>query len=212
MMKNLIKIAIKIGIAVAFYIVINNVLNRNWITASILLSSLIFFMVLYRYITNYIEEKEHLLEIIGSIDENIIVMRLKSVCLWYLKKSYLNKYSYYLFSVLIIVFTSAIPIINQTNLFNNSLVIVSIISAISSVLATLITVLNMKKIWYNSRLTLELIKEQIFLYKCKTKEYSNSNEADIIFAENISNIISMERNKWHNMIIKNNEVSVPKGN
>ncbi|QZY56943.1 DUF4231 domain-containing protein [Crassaminicella profunda] len=122
-----------------------------------------------------------------SIDNEIIRNRVENLLNCYIKKATYYKYAYYTLSIVIIVINAGIPIVHHLH-WGKSILFVSISSAVASVIASIITLLNIKDIWFRYRSNVKILKKECMLFNCECGNYDDKNR-EKIFISNIEDII-----------------------
>lgn len=122
-----------------------------------------------------------------SIDNEVIRRRIEDLLTYYTKKATYYQYAYYILSIVIIVINASIPVIHHLHL-EKSIVIVSISSAVASVIASIITLLNIKDIWFRYRRNIKILKKECMLFNCQCGNY-NGEDKEKIFIVNVEDII-----------------------
>ncbi|MCT4618218.1 MAG: DUF4231 domain-containing protein [Marinisporobacter sp.] len=147
------------------------------------------------------EEIESLDNFTEMIENQIIKSRVKHLLEWYVKKATSYKCCYYILSIAMIIINASIPVIHQFK-WEQSKIFVSSISAIASIIASILTLVSVKDTWFRYRKHVELIKTECMLFNCQCGDYSKEDR-EKIFIENIENIISEERGYWEKFKFKN---------
>lgn len=142
-------------------------------------------------------------ELLSNIENIKIRKRVTQVVIWNIKKATKYKYRYYWMSISIIILTGSIPLINVAELWNPK-IFTSIISALASILASTLTLVNVKETWLRYRKYAEMIKSESVLFINKCEPYSESN-AECKFIENIESIIGEERLNWEEIRKKSHQ-------
>lgn len=140
------------------------------------------------------KEKKSLRNFTENIDSKIIKERVDHILEWYICKASFYKTLYYSLSVVLIMINASIPIINQIE-FRESSLLVSIISSVATVITSVITLFAMKDTWYRYRFSVELMKKECMLFNIKHKMYANADRNEI-FIERFESIIENERAMW----------------
>lgn len=150
---------------------------------------------LLEFSTGYKEELDSITIYIDKIENVSIKMRIEHILKMYARKSTLYRWLYYRMSVLIIIINALIPVINQISSDDRLKYVVSIMSAVASVFAGIITLYCMKDTWYRYRKNAELIKKECMYFNSKIGDYSGEDRESYL-TMNIEKILSEEKNSW----------------
>lgn len=142
-------------------------------------------------------------ELLSNIENINIRKRVTQVVIWNIKKATKYKRLYYWMSIAIIILTASIPVINLLD-FLNPKISTSIISALAGILASILTLVNVKETWLRYRKYAEMIKSESVLFINKCERYSEI-DAECKFIENIESIIGEERLNWEEIRKKSHQ-------
>lgn len=128
----------------------------------------------------------------SHIQNKIIRARVEQVLNWNVKKATYHKYLFYLLSMITIILNSSIPIINQLNEYDLA---ITIIASITSIITSILTLINFKDVWYRYRKTAEEIKRECMKLNCRYGEYE-FEDRETRFLINFESIVSNETDLW----------------
>jgi len=129
-------------------------------------------------------------------EEQYLKTRVDDQIKWYDKKSVTNKTLYFTLKVLEILFASAIPIIT---LFEGTKIIIAILGALISVIASVLALYKPSDKWKQYRNTAEALKNEKYIYLAKAGTYV-SDEPYKMLVERIEFIVSKENSNWTQII------------
>lgn len=129
-------------------------------------------------------------------EEQYLKTRVEDQIVWYDKKSVTNKTLYYTLKVLEILFAASIPIIT---LFENTKIIIAILGALISVIASILALYKPNDKWKQYRNTAEALKNEKHIYLAKTGTYT-TDEPYKMLVERIEFIVSKENSNWTQII------------
>ena len=135
---------------------------------------------------------------VSAIENSNLRKRIEFNLTWFQKNSSVHRISFYLTSIMIIVINASIPIINQIypKYASN---IVSTLSAIAAISASLIALFSMRENWFRSSMHAEEIKTECMLFNMTVGEYGefqNKEDKERLLAERFEEIVRSDRNKW----------------
>ncbi|MEJ8555146.1 DUF4231 domain-containing protein [Tepidibacter sp. Z1-5] len=130
-----------------------------------------------------------------NIENEVIRQRVEQLLVWDVKKATCYKRAYYLMSIVIIIANASIPIINQMWTGPNGRLTVSSISGLAGVIASILTLVNVKDTWFRYRKFAELMKTECILFINKCNPYNGENR-ECLFVNKIELIVSGERGLW----------------
>lgn len=147
------------------------------------------------------DEIQAVKDITVNIKNKMIRDRVEQLLVWDVKKATCYKRRYYSMSIVIILANASIPIINQMWTGPNGRLTVSIISGLAGVIASILTLINVKDTWFRYRKFAELMKTQCILFINKCDPY-NGEDRECLFVNNIESIVSDERDHWESSKFK----------
>ena len=132
------------------------------------------------------------------ISEEYLKDRVENQIGWYDRKSLSNKKWFYLFQIIVLVMSAAVPVVSVLSVvFEDTWIrfCIAILGAIVTISAGIISLYQFRKNWIEYRSTAEALKHEKFMFKTKTGPYSKG-EAFPVFVERIEALISRENTDW----------------
>lgn len=135
--------------------------------------------------------------------EDYIKIRLENQITWYDSKSKSAKFCSRLLKILILILSTAIPLISGFQVIEESelRIVVGFLGALIAVFTGLISILKLQENWINYRTTCETLKHHKFHYEAKADPYNNGKELQLL-VKNCESIISRENSDWNEYILK----------
>lgn len=114
---------------------------------------------------------------------------------YYVKNSILYKLLFYTLSFFSITMNASIPIINQID-WENSTMVVTIISACTAVITGMLALLCLKESWYRYRTAAEKLKTECNQFNAEIGDYRQIDTKIESFIINFEKINSDEKGRW----------------
>ena len=127
-------------------------------------------------------------------DNDYISNRLNDQMQYYHSKCISFQQEFYRLSVVIIVANAIIPVLLLVSNCGAIKYIVAIISALASILSSILLLRNTKETWLEYRSTYEKLKREKILFETKSGVYNEASINDFIL--NCENIIDAEHEIW----------------
>lgn len=136
----------------------------------------------------------------NTISDPYISTRFEQSVKWYVKKANKFKKIYYIFSIIGIALPATVPIINsvfECTGFHCD-IIITVISVMTSVAASILTLLKAQEKWIHYRNVAEILQTELSLYVGEVGDYKYNNKNET-FIRKIETIMSDEHAKWQEM-------------
>ena len=130
--------------------------------------------------------------------EEYLKDRVENQIDWYDRKSLNNKKWFYLFQIIVLAMSAAVPVVSILSIVFENMwirICIAILGAIVAISAGIISICQFRKNWIEYRSTAESLKHEKFMFKTKTGLYSKS-DAFPVFVERIEALVSRENTDW----------------
>lgn len=128
-----------------------------------------------------------------EIKDESIRMRIKNCLEWYIKSACFYRFVHYLFSLVSIILPIFVAVLNS--LSDQSSWVVTLLSGIVSMCASILTLTKAQERWFLYRTTCENMKREVSLFYGKASPYSEeSQEKDLLKA--LEALMKVENTQW----------------
>ena len=138
----------------------------------------------------------------NNLLDGYIRVRFEQSVKWYIKKANIFKRLYYFLSIVGIALPATIPIVNSINdcsTHANS-VIITILSVITSISASLLTFFKARDKWIQYRYMAEKLQAELSLYVGQIDSYESDKERNKAFLKKMEQLMSDEHDWWFDTI------------
>lgn len=144
------------------------------------------------------KEKNEFESLCNCIEDESIKQRILDAGNWYIEKAVTYKRIFYILSLFDIILPVTIPIINEMIEGDASKKIVTCISAVISIVSSLLTFTKCREKWTLYRNTVELIKMELSLYQA----HKGGKKRLCKLVKRIEGIMQGEHSRWIGIIKK----------
>lgn len=144
------------------------------------------------------EEAKMLYE--GTEEKDYIQKRILPQIEYYSGSSRRFRLEYYVFSIGSIILMAAVPIITMLpDTISGAKYVSASISAIASVLSSILLLRGTRDNWIEYRSTSEMLKSELYAFKAKSVEYKivDYNQRFRLFVDRCESIMQAERTGWY---------------
>lgn len=153
-------------------------------------------------------EMEYLPTLINSITNEGIRMQVGHQILTYANRASRYKKVYYILTFSSVILPALVVALNSFSEHQNSPlhIAITIISSISSIVAGILGITNVKELWISYRKGCEAAKNEIFIYVNGIGKYNTNDISarDSLFIEEMNILYDQQNKKWE-AILNNNE-------
>lgn len=146
------------------------------------------------------KDKNYIPELLKNLNNDQIKKHLEHELYTYAIRAIFYKRMFYILSFITITFPALITVVNvfSGSTFSVEKLIVTILSALSSIAAGILGIANVRENWISYRSNCELLKEEIFKYMISAKPYDAGTdpEKELQFVENVIKICKDEASSW----------------
>lgn len=136
------------------------------------------------------------------LDINYITDRLDKQMEYYHKKCVSLRNEYYRFSAITIIINAIIPVLSMgVDTIGALKYVIASVSALSSILSSMLLLRKTKDTWVRYRYTYEALKKEKILFQTASGKYRNGTEEDFILT--CEAIMESENNAWKELLQKN---------
>ncbi|EAR16131.1 DUF4231 domain-containing protein [Robiginitalea biformata] len=121
---------------------------------------------------------------------------------WYRKKSTRNKKYHMLFSGIIIVSGSLIPLVAGYSQWNSQFdgLLVACLGVLTAMATGIAALYKFQEKWLSYRTAAEALLREKILYQTRTRAYAGNREAYALFVSNVEDILSNENRGWNEIM------------
>lgn len=132
--------------------------------------------------------------------QEFVEKRYKSQIKWYDEKAISNKKYHKNLQIILIVFSALTPVLIAIDFSLSEYVFLKWIAVITAVIVAIssssLRIFKFYDNWTTFRNICETLKKEINFYDSNSGEYSNCNDKEALFVQNVESLISRENNLW----------------